>query len=132
MQPSPGNTGNRTGRSWLHRPSTILVLGVVIEALVVLMGFASRFAGVLQLLAGIACVLLIGMGVNMLSARSALPAGPDSDGSRFWGQFSRSQKLFVAVLIVVAISFCMPIWHWHGDFAGQMHGHPIWVGEHVH
>ncbi len=130
MQPSPNNAGNQTRRSWLHRPGTILVLLVVIEILVALMGFGSRFAEIIQILAGIAGVVLIGVGVNMIASRWALSAEPDQSHRR--SQFSLSQKLLLGILLVVAITFCLPIWHRHGDFAGQMHGHPIWVGEHVH
>jgi hypothetical protein len=40
--------------------------------------------------------------------------------------------LIVAIAVILLLLAALPIWHWHGDIGGRMHGHAIWDGGHVH
>ena len=42
------------------------------------------------------------------------------------------RTLVAAVVLILLLLAALPIWHWHGDFVGRMHGHAIWDGGHVH
>ena len=109
MQPSANDAKSDWWRNWSHCPNTILVLVAVIEILVALMGFASHFAEIFQVLAGIAGVVLIGVGLNMIVARWTLSAEPDSEQSQCRGQLGQKpQKLLLGVLLAVAITFLPP------------------------
>jgi hypothetical protein len=110
--------------------NAILLLMAAIEILVALMGFVPRYAGVFKILAAIAGVIAIAHTVTLFTARLT-PASEPGKPNRLC-RLSKTQQLLLGLMVAVATCFCLPVWHRHGDFAGQMHGHPIWVDEHVH
>jgi hypothetical protein len=133
MQWNPNSAERQGGESWLYRPGTVLLLILVIEVLLALMGFADGFTRLLlQVFASIASVLLVGVIVNQVMARRTLSAESESDQTQFGQHFNSKQRLLLGVLLLIAIIFYLPIWHQHGDFAGHIHGHPIWAESHVH
>jgi uncharacterized membrane protein len=44
----------------------------------------------------------------------------------------RTQILVAVLLIVIVAVLGLPIWNWHPDLGGQMHGHPFWNPKHEH
>ena len=42
------------------------------------------------------------------------------------------RTLICAIVLAILLLAALPIWNRHADFGGVMHGHAIWVEQHVH
>jgi len=117
---------NVSRAGWRERPSTVLALVCLIVAC---MPSAHYWPGFIML-AGLAGFVLFAVFVTRVTAWRDLYFRGETD--HVCPPFNRMQLFILGILLAVAVMFCIPIWHCHGDFIGRCHGHFIWEQQHIH